>query len=113
MDIDVELEKIIEKYDLDKYDPQYKKYKKSEAAILSLLRNQKGKMAVVSTSQPDLQRFKFMGKDMNIDYFYCPPNKDKYTNYDTAYNFNNLLYLSLKIFLISSANLLAEPFSPL
>ena len=91
MDIDVELEKIIEKYDLDKYDPQYKKYKKSEAAILSLLRNQKGKMAVVSTSQPDLQRFKFMGKDMNIDYFYCPPNKDKYTNYDTAYNFNNLL----------------------
>lgn len=91
MDIDIELEKIIEKYDLDKYDPQYKKYKKSEAAILSLLRNQKGKMAVVSTSQPDLQRFKFMGKDMNIDYFYCPPNKDKYTNYDTAYNFNNLL----------------------
>ena len=49
MDIDIELEKIIEKYDLDKYDPQYKKYKKSEAAILSLLHNQKGKMAVVST----------------------------------------------------------------
>ena len=33
MDIDIELEKIIEKYDLDKYYPQYKTYKAAERCI--------------------------------------------------------------------------------
>ena len=91
MDMDVELEKVIETYDLDKYDPQYKKYKKSEIAIVSLLRNKNGKIAVVATSQPDLQRFKFIGQNMNIDFFYCSPNKNKYNDYNSIYNFDKFL----------------------
>ena len=33
MDIDIELEKIIEKYDLDKCDPAYRQRKKALAII--------------------------------------------------------------------------------
>ena len=70
MDIDIELEKIIEKYDLDKCDPAYRQRKKAQKIIKNIIASFTGKIAVIATFESDINRFQFLLKDHQADYFF-------------------------------------------
>ena len=92
MDIDIELEKIIEKYDLDKCDPAYRQRKKALAIIKKIVASITGKIAVIATFESDINRFQFLLKDHQADYYYCYKNDIPIpeTNYDLNYNMSAL-----------------------
>ena len=88
MDIDIELEKIIEKYDLDKYYPQYKTYKAAERCIRELFQDINGKIAIITTDDRNTKRFQYLLQDKDADFYYCSrrQNENDFSNYDTIYN---------------------------
>lgn len=92
MDIDVELEKIIEKYDLDKCDPAYRQKKKAQTIIKNIIDSFTGKIAVIATFESDINRFQFLLKDHQADYYYCYKNDivASDSNYDLTYNMSAL-----------------------
>ena len=88
MDIDIELEKIIEKYDLDKYYPQYKTYKAAERCIRELFQDINGKIAIITTDAYNTKRLQYLLQDKDADFYYCSrrQNENDFSNYDTIYN---------------------------
>ena len=89
MDIDRELEKIIDKYNLGDVYPKYKKIRKARSIIKRMVISwgQKGKVACIATNSMDADVIKhYSQRNDNIEFFVCKKNDFQKNKYSEAFD---------------------------